>query len=46
MDEVFGSVGVAAADEARMADITKRLGLDEDDANEKRDVDSDAKAEV
>ena len=46
MDEVFGSVGVAAADQARMAEITKRLGLDDEDDHEKRDVDSDAKAEV
>ena len=46
MDEVFGSVGVAAADQARMADISKRLGLDDEDDHEKRDVDSDAKAEV
>lgn len=46
MDEVFGSVGIAAADEQRLADISKRIGLDafdEDNDQEKRDVDSDEK---
>lgn len=28
MDEVFGSVGLAAADQERQAAIEKRLGLD------------------
>lgn len=47
MDEVFGSVGVAAADQERMTEISKRIGLDvfDDDAPEKRDVDSDHKIE-
>ena len=45
MDEVFGSVGVAAADQERMAEISKRIGLDafDDDALDKRDADSDDK---
>lgn len=46
MDEVFGTVGLAAADTQRLADINKRIGLDAfdfDETNEKRDADSDVK---
>ena len=48
MDEVFGSVGVAAADQQRMTEITKRIGLDafDDDTLEKRDSDDKIKDEV
>ncbi|EKM58322.1 uncharacterized protein PHACADRAFT_252546 [Phanerochaete carnosa HHB-10118-sp] len=41
MDEVFGSVGLAAADLQRQAEIERSLGLTVyDDDHEKRDVDS------
>ena len=47
MDEVFGSVGLAAADQARQDEINKRSGLtaffEEDDMHEKRDEDSELK---
>jgi hypothetical protein len=43
MDEVFGSAGLATADQQRQADINKRIGLaayDEPEVHEKREVDS------
>lgn len=47
MDDVFGSVGLAAADQQRQAEINKRIGLDAFDEpdydHEKRDEDSDLK---
>ena len=43
MDDVFGSVGLAVADQQRQADINKRIGLsayDDAEVSERRDVDS------
>ncbi|KIP07658.1 hypothetical protein PHLGIDRAFT_105427, partial [Phlebiopsis gigantea 11061_1 CR5-6] len=41
MDDVFGFVGLAAADQARQDDINRTIGLSAyDDEHEKRDVDS------
>lgn len=38
---MFGSVGLAAADEQRQSDINRAIGLTAyDEAHEKRDVDS------
>lgn len=38
---MFGSVGLAAADQARQDDINRTIGLSAyDDEHEKRDVDS------
>ena len=48
MDEVFGSVGLAAADQARQDEINRRIGLtaydEAHEAREKGDSDSDIKA--
>ncbi|KAJ3532749.1 hypothetical protein NM688_g7379 [Phlebia brevispora] len=50
MDVVFGSVGLAAADEARQTEINKAIGLtayyDHGAADEKRDVDSEEKVDM
>lgn len=47
MDDVFGSVGLAAADQQRQAEINKAIGLSAyDDDHEKRDVDSYTKGEA
>lgn len=47
MDEVFGSVGLAAADQARQEEINRTIGLSAyDNDYEKRDVDSYTKAEA
>ena len=46
MDEVFGSVGLAAADQQRQDEINKRIGLDaydDDYDHDKRDEDSELK---
>ena len=46
MDEVFGSVGLAASDMQRQAEINKAIGLSAyDDEHERRDVDSYDKEE-
>ena len=45
MDEVFGSVGLAAADQERQEAINRRIGLTTyDEVHEKRDVDSVTKS--
>lgn len=52
MDEVFGSVGLAAADQERQAAIEKRLGLDaygfvgEDSASEKQEISTSEKQDI
>ena len=47
MDEAFGSVGLAAADQARQDEINRTIGLsaydDVHESHEKRDSDSDVK---
>ncbi len=46
MDTVFGSVGLAAADEALQNEINRSIGLTVYDADEKRDDTSDEKVHM
>ena len=46
MDVVFGSVGLAAADQARQDEINRSIGLAAYDADEKRDDASEEKADM
>lgn len=46
MDTVFGSVGLAAADEALQNEINRNIGLTVYDADEKRDDISEEKAHM
>lgn len=49
MDDVFGSSGLAAADQQRQDDINKRIGLDAfdyADSNDDKRVDDEVKSKV